>query len=103
MTFKAKWGIINLEINNQSLPFGGKDSVILESLLILCSNQKDFQKFFAKFRKFMEGYCVRCRAKRDMKDVQEVAMKGRGGVKRRAAKGVCSKCDTKMYKILPKA
>ncbi|MEA3272309.1 MAG: DUF5679 domain-containing protein [Patescibacteria group bacterium] len=51
----------------------------------------------------MKGYCVKCRAKdREMKDVEEVTMKGKGNTKRRAARGVCSVCGTKMYRILPK-
>lgn len=49
------------------------------------------------------GYCVKCKAKRDMKDEKEVAMKGKGGVKRRAMTGTCVKCGTKMFKILGKA
>ena len=28
---------------------------------------------------FMEGYCVKCKAKREMKDSKEVEMKGKGG------------------------
>ncbi|MFH1643088.1 MAG: DUF5679 domain-containing protein [Patescibacteria group bacterium] len=48
----------------------------------------------------MEGYCVKCKAKREMKDVEEVEMNGRGGTKRRAAKGTCPTCSTKMFKIL---
>lgn len=49
----------------------------------------------------MEGYCVKCRAKREMKNAKEVEMKGKGSVKRRAMKGECSACGTGMYKILP--
>jgi len=49
----------------------------------------------------MDAYCVRCKEKREMKDEQEVEMKGKGGTKRRAAKGKCVKCDTTMFKILP--
>ena len=47
------------------------------------------------------GYCVRCRDKkgREMVDVVEVEMKGRGG-KRRALKGKCAVCGTGMFKIL---
>jgi len=48
----------------------------------------------------MEGYCVKCKAKREMSDAQEVSMKGRGGTKRRAMKGKCPKCGTGMYRIL---
>jgi len=48
-----------------------------------------------------KGYCVKCKAKRDMVDVKVVDMKGKGKRKRRAAKGKCSKCGTTMYRILP--
>jgi hypothetical protein len=48
------------------------------------------------------GYCVKCKAKREMKDAQEVEMKGKGGTTRRAMKGVCPTCGTGMYKILGK-
>ena len=48
------------------------------------------------------GYCVKCIEKREMKDTEEVAMKGKGG-DRRAMKGKCTHCDTGMYKILGKA
>ena len=51
----------------------------------------------------MEGYCVKCKKKQEMKNVKEVTMKGKGGSKRRAARGNCSVCDCKMYKILGKA
>jgi hypothetical protein len=43
-----------------------------------------------------QGYCVKCKSKRDMKDEKEVSMKN----KRRALKGKCSTCGTGMYKIL---
>lgn len=44
------------------------------------------------------GYCVKCRAKRDMKDAKEVSMKK----DRRALTGLCVKCGTKMFRILGK-
>ena len=47
-----------------------------------------------------EAYCVKCKAKRMMKDEKEVAMKGKGGVKRRAMTGICPTCGTKMFRIL---
>jgi len=50
-----------------------------------------------------EAYCVKCKAKREMKDPEEVAMKGKGGTKRRAMKGSCPTCGTKMFRILGKA
>ena len=46
-----------------------------------------------------EGYCVKCKAKREMKDAEEVTMKNG----RAAMKGKCPECGTGMYKILGKA
>ena len=42
------------------------------------------------------GYCVKCKAKKDMKDTQNVTMKNG----RKAMKGKCSSCGTGMYKIM---
>ncbi|MBU0605324.1 MAG: hypothetical protein KKH77_03450 [Candidatus Omnitrophica bacterium] len=42
------------------------------------------------------GYCVKCKAKKEMKDTQQVTMKN----KRTAMKGKCTTCDTGMYKIM---
>ncbi len=50
-----------------------------------------------------QGYCVKCKEKREMKDEKEVEMKGKGDVKRRAMTGICPECGTKMFKILGKA
>ena len=44
------------------------------------------------------GYCVKCKAKREMKDEQKVTMKN----KRLAVKGKCPVCGTGMYRILGK-
>lgn len=49
-----------------------------------------------------QGYCVKCKDKREIKDGKEVAMNAKGGGKRRAMKGKCSKCGTTMFRILPK-
>jgi hypothetical protein len=49
-----------------------------------------------------EGYCVKCKAKKEMKNAEEVSMKGKGGTKRRAMKGECPDCGTKMFRILGK-
>ncbi|MEW6170687.1 MAG: DUF5679 domain-containing protein [Candidatus Omnitrophota bacterium] len=43
-----------------------------------------------------QGYCVKCKSKKDMKDEQRVTMKN----KREAMKGKCSTCGTSMFKIL---
>jgi len=44
------------------------------------------------------GRCMKEKTDREMKDVKTVTMKN--GMQ--AAKGVCSKCGTNMYKILGK-
>lgn len=51
----------------------------------------------------MEAYCVKCKAKREMKDGKEVEMKGKGGKTRRAMKGVCPTCGTAMFRIMGNA
>jgi len=51
----------------------------------------------------MEGYCVKCKAKREITGAKEVAMKGKGGAKRRAMTGTCPKCGTKMFRIMGNA
>lgn len=43
------------------------------------------------------GYCVKCKAKQEMKDAEQVTMKNG----RPAMKGKCTSCGTGMYKILP--
>lgn len=42
-----------------------------------------------------EGYCVKCKAKREIKDAQEITMKNG----RPATQGVCPVCGTKIFKI----
>ncbi len=43
----------------------------------------------------VEGYCMKCKQKRKMKDAKAAKMaNGRDCVK-----GVCPECDTKMFKI----
>ncbi len=43
----------------------------------------------------MEGYCVKCRAKRDMKSTKAIIMKNG----KPATQGVCPVCGTKMFRI----
>jgi len=45
----------------------------------------------------MEGYCVKCRAKKEVNDYETVTWKNG----RRAAKAVCPNCGTAMYRVLP--
>ena len=49
-----------------------------------------------------EGYCVKCKQKRVMRDANEVEMPGKAGVVRRAMSGACAACGTKMFRILGK-
>ena len=51
----------------------------------------------------MEAYCVKCKAKREMKDAKEVEFKGKGETQRKALTGTCPTCGTKMFKILPRS
>lgn len=43
----------------------------------------------------MEAYCVKCKAKREMKDAKAVTMKNG----KPATQGLCPTCGTKMFKI----
>ena len=43
----------------------------------------------------VEGYCVKCKEKREMKDTEKITMKNG----RPATKGRCTTCDCKMFKI----
>jgi len=45
------------------------------------------------------AYCVKCKAKRDMKGASKITMKNG----RNAMKGTCEKCGTGMFSILGKA
>jgi len=42
-----------------------------------------------------EGYCVKCKEKREIKDAQEITMKNG----RPATQGTCPVCGTKIFKI----
>ena len=54
--------------------------------------------FYYKYKKggeLMQAYCMKCRAKREMKDTKSIIMKNR----RPATQGVCPVCGTKMFRI----
>jgi len=44
----------------------------------------------------MEAYCVKCKAKKETKDAQEVTLKNG----RKAMKGKCPDCGTSLFRIL---
>jgi len=43
----------------------------------------------------VQGYCVKCKAKREMQDAKKVTLKNG----KPATKGTCPKCGTKMFRI----
>jgi len=43
----------------------------------------------------VQGYCVKCKAKQEMKDPKQITMKNG----RPAVTGTCPVCGTKMFKI----
>ncbi|MCM8778634.1 MAG: DUF5679 domain-containing protein [Candidatus Omnitrophica bacterium] len=43
----------------------------------------------------MEAYCVKCKAKKEMKDAQKVTLKNG----RNALKGKCPDCGTSLFRI----
>lgn len=44
----------------------------------------------------MQGYCVSCKKKREIKNAKQVTMKN----KRKATKGNCPVCGAGMYRIM---
>ena len=46
----------------------------------------------------MEGYCVKCKKKQEIKDAKEITMKNG----RKAMKGKCPVCATGMFRITGK-
>jgi len=46
----------------------------------------------------MQAYCVKCRAKKEMKEPKSITMKNG----RPAIQGVCPACGTKMFRIVPR-
>ncbi len=43
----------------------------------------------------VQAYCVKCRAKKEMKNAKSITMKN----KKPATQGTCPTCGTKMFKI----
>jgi len=43
----------------------------------------------------MQAYCMKCRAKKEMKDAKSITMKNG----KPATQGVCPTCGTKMFRI----
>jgi len=51
--------------------------------------------FYKKGGEQMQAYCMKCRAKREMKNTRSIIMKNR----RPATQGQCPVCGTKMFRI----
>jgi hypothetical protein len=51
--------------------------------------------FTMKGGREVEGYCVKCRSKKEIKDAKQITMKNG----RPATEGVCPDCGTKIFKI----
>ncbi len=43
----------------------------------------------------MQAYCIKCRAKREMKEVRSITMKNG----KPATQGTCPVCGTKMFRV----
>jgi len=52
-------------------------------------------KFISEVKNMAEAYCVKCKAKRVIKNEQQVTMKNG----KPALSGVCPDCGTKVFKI----
>jgi hypothetical protein len=71
----------------------GKDSPVLETGgtdRVTVTDEEVGSSMPAK-----EGYCVKCKAKKEMKDPKAIVMKNG----RPATQGICPSCGTKMFKI----
>jgi len=64
------------------------DIVLRNGLSFLVSDTK-------KGGEQMQAYCMKCRAKREMKDTKAITMKNG----KPATQGVCPVCGTKMFRI----
>jgi hypothetical protein len=62
-----------------------------------CLALTDFREgLFRRDSTMNEGYCVKCKAKKEIQDAKEVTMKNG----RKAMQGKCPTCGTGMFKIL---
>ena len=83
--------------------------IFFTKITSLCNYYVQTQNIYPTFEKnqfnqykiyqIMEGYCVKCKSKREIKDGNEVTMKNG----RKAMKGSCPTCGTGMFRILGKA
>ena len=70
--------------------------MIAEAVDIIGENSLWFIPNIPKRRQMaMQAYCVKCKAKREIKDARSITMKNG----RPATQGVCPICGTKMFRI----
>ena len=69
--------------------------MVLVCFLILTLCQGVAYYSYQKGGEIMQAYCVKCHAKREMRNARPIIMKN----KRPATHGVCPVCGTKMFRI----
>jgi NAD-dependent SIR2 family protein deacetylase len=67
---------------------------VIDSLTFVSTGNQIFLTFSTKGVD-MEAYCVKCKAKKEMKDGEKVTMKNG----RNAMKGKCPDCGTTLFRI----
>ena len=81
----CSWSVLGFE---PALPVKGGSGRVPGGSKRLCHTE--VTKYMAT-----EGYCVKCKSKKEMKDPEAIVMKNG----RPATKGTCPDCGTGMYKI----
>ena len=56
---------------------------------------RSYENIIQKEEDEMQAYCMKCRAKKEMKDAKAITMKNG----KPATQGVCPTCGTKMFRI----
>jgi hypothetical protein len=62
-------------------------------VIAVCATAQDEEVLSSMAAK--EGYCVKCKAKKQIKDAKDIVMKNG----RPATQGLCPDCGTKIFKI----
>ena len=77
------------------IPASGERLPIWTSKLALQGLYIVFATLLRRRIKLVVAYCVKCKAKREMKNPQKVTMKNG----KKATQGVCPVCGTKIFRI----
>ncbi len=65
------------------------------TISLLTLTKRIVYRSYQKGGSLMQAYCMKCRAKREMKDAKSITMKNG----KPATQGVCPVCGTKMFRI----